>query len=391
MNPGVFAAVRDRLDVRDLAAAEGLSREVRHFDCPACLGRLKAMSRDGAGWYCVKCEARGDAVDLMVLTRRLSKGDALRECRRLAGVADESPDRWRPTPAPRRLPAPPSLDAGEWRQRTRALRLAAHHYATLGGWLAGPVIASPESHLMFLRDDLGLSEIDTARTEQGLAIAGDYARSRLRALRSPVRTELAEIVGLAPSPRSGLAQNLASHGGAGLVDAAKRAGLLREDGSEPLAGRLVYVWTDPKGVALYLTGRAVPGFTREDAPKVLALPVFGAGADPGRGVPRPGVPFGLRHALELADRRPGRPIVIVEGEAQAFAGLASGRAVLATGGTSRTKAQDIRSALGGRPALVAFDVEDDAGKQTRTDERALRLAADLGASWVPASRREGRA
>ena len=73
----VFEELRELLDPRDVAEAEGLGRRGRDFDCPKCAGRGKARSDDGRGWYCVKCEERGDAVDVIKLRRGVGAGQAL--------------------------------------------------------------------------------------------------------------------------------------------------------------------------------------------------------------------------------------------------------------------------------------------------------------------------
>lgn len=390
MTRDTFAELRQRLDVRDLAEAEGLSRRGRHIDCPACGRKLKAMSRDGAGWFCVGCEAKGDAVDLLSLTRGVAAVEARRYAEQLAGI-DRRPGAAPSPPPPRRLPPPPppSLSPDDAEQRRRAVRLAADHYRTWLGVRLDEDLATPAVHARHLRW-LGLSELECRRALHGAQAVRAYAERRLVALRSGASSPVADLIGACPARRSGLVERLRELGGPDLEQTAQRAGLLRADGTELLAGRLVYVWTDARGVAVYLTGRAVPDLTHADAPKVLALPVHGAGDRPETGVPRPGVPFGIAHALALAG-----PVVIVEGEAQAVAALGVGVAAVATGGVSRTPATDLARHLAGRELVVRFDLEADATKQARTDARAVELARTLGAKWIPpavrAEMREGLA
>jgi len=382
--PDLFGELRRRLDVRDLAAAEGLSRRGRHLDCPACAKRLKAMSRDGEGWFCVACDARGDAVDLIAAVRRLDHATATRAACALAGVDLDDARRDRPAPPPRPpAPSAPPPTAEDLAARLRAVRVAADHY-----------------RVMAAADDLDDGRDEWAAREHVAGVCGRRDAAALLERAATARNYLAgrlggwptgqasAVLGAAPSRRSGLRELLEDLDGDEGVRAAIRAGILRDDGDELLAGRVVYVWTDAAGVPVYLTGRAVPGLADDRAPKVLALPVAGAGADPARGVPRPGVPFGLH----LARATPGR-LLIVEGETAALAALCRGRAAVATGGVSRTRADDVRRALGERvrEAVVFFDVETDGARQQATDARAANLAADLGCGWIPSSTRRAAA
>lgn len=381
MRRGIFAEVGERLDVRDVAEAAGLTRRRSDFDCPACSGRLKARSTDGLGWYCVKCESKGDAVDLLALTGGGDGAAALRAACELAGIdpddrGSDRPPPLRPPPSP-----PPSLADDEREQRMRALRAAALHYGYLSGWSGHEDAPRAGEHLHYLADLAGFDR----RQIPGVLAATDAARAYLsRRLRCVPADPLAGIVAACPTRRTGLGEYLRHLGGPELAEAGSRAGLLYADGSEPLAGRLVYVWTDAAGRTLTLTGRSIDGLAPDGAPKVRALPVHGAGADLAAGVPRPGVPFGLHLALAF----PG-PLLIVEGETAALAALRDACAAVATGGTSRTPAQDLARALGERvaDAVVVFDCERDPAKQPATDARAEALARALGCAWVPSSRR----
>lgn len=414
-----FGELRDRLDVRDLAEGEGLGRRGRNFDCPACTGRLKAMSRDGRGWFCVKCEAKGDAVDLLAAVRRLDLSEARRVGLRLAGLEGAAASAGAPLPpAPPRRPEPPApiLTRDDGEERARALALAAQHYLITGGWFFGlraglpPVtedspagacdprdVPGPDAHVAFLVDLCGFPPSLAHRLEVDAAKASAYATQRLRRLADDpglgFRARVEGLIGACPSARTGLAEYLRHFGGAALVEASKRAGLLHADGSETLAGRLVYVWTDARGRAVYLTGRTVPALVEAgavacDAKKAHALPIFGSGERPERGVwlPHPRPPFALHRALAMAAARPGAPIAVVEGELDALALILAGVPAVATGGTSRTPAADLAALLARRRVVVAFDFgAETPEKQAETDDKAGRLAADLARHGVDAS------
>lgn len=385
MRRGIFAELRERLDVRDVAELSGLPRRRLDFDCPSCSRLLRARSTDGRGWFCVGCDAKGDAVDLLALVGGGDGAAALRAACQLAGIDPDDRGNDRPPPPPRPPPSPPSpppsLAADERTQRMRALRAAALHYGYLSGWWGHEDTPRPGEHLQYLADLAGFDR----RRIPGILGATDAARAYLsRRLQCVPADPLAGIVAACPTRRTGLREYLRHLGGPELAEAGTRAGLLYADGSEPLGGRLVYVWTDAQGSVVGLTGRAVPGLVRDEAPKVLALPVHGTGADPKRGIPRAGVPFGLHLALRL----PG-PILIVEGETAALAALRDGEPAVATGGTSRTRPEDLAAALGDRvaDARVLFDCESDPNKQSATDDRAEGLASALGCLWVPSHRR----
>lgn len=380
MTRDTFAEIRARLDVRDLAKREGLDgrddKQGRlHFTCPICGRTHKAMSADGAGWHCVACGQKGDAVDLLAAVRGLDAGEALRVAKGLAGILDDDRARWTPPP-PRRQPPPlVVLSPDDAAARTRALRLAALHYGYLGGWHRDDDTPSPGEHLAHLQDFAGLPDLEAARTKRDATAVRAYGGRRLAALDGRTDAQLAALVGAAPCARSGLREFLAHHGAD--VDAAVRAGLLRADGSEVLAGRLVYVWTDARGGPVYLTGRAIAD---DQQLKVYALPVHGAGADPTVGVPRPGVPFALAAALAVAEEHPDLPILVAEGELDALALLSLGWPAVATGGTSRTPAATLAACLAGHPVRVVFDFgEADPAKQAQTDARAEDTARELRA------------
>jgi hypothetical protein len=382
MRRGIFAELRERLDVRDVAEGAGLTRRRLDFDCPACSRKLRVRSNDGRGWHCVGCKSRGDAVDLLALMGGGDRAAALRAACRLAGIDLDDRSNDRPPPPPRPAPSPPPpLADDEREQRLRALRAAALHYGYLSGWWGQKDTPRPGEHLRYLADLAGFDR----RQIPGILAASDAAQAYLsRRLQCVPADPLAGIVAACPTRRTGLAEYLRHLGGPELAEAGTRTGLLYADCSEALGGRLVYVWTDAAGRALTLTGRRIDGLAPDSAPKVRALPVHGAGADLAAGVPRPGVPFGLHLALAI----PG-PLLIVEGETAALAALRDGCAAVATGGTSRTPAHDLARALGERvtDAVVVFDCERDPAKQPTTDARAEDLARALGCSWVPSSRR----
>jgi hypothetical protein len=322
-------------------------------------------------------------VDIVAAVRGLDRGAALEATCELAGLdrRESGLGASAPPPRPRQAPTVPLLTEAELHERLCVLRLAALHYRVLSRWCRDDDGSERRSRLDHLVDMAGL---DPGKV-QGIIVDSDTAGAYLEGRIGVTPTDpLAELVGVCPGRRSGLREHLFDKGGRALVDVGQRAGLLRADGSESLAGRVVYIWTNARGGVVGLTGRAVPGLVRDEAPKVLALPVHGTGSDPERGIPRAGVPFGLHLALRL----PG-PILIVEGETAALAALRDGDPAVATGGTSRTRPEDLSAALGDRvaDAMVVFDCESDPDKQRATDDRAEGLASALGCLWVPSHRR----
>jgi hypothetical protein len=376
-SPTIFDDLRAALDPPDVAEGEGLGRKGRDFDCPHCARPGKARSRDGRGWFCIKCKVPGDSVDIIAAVRGIDRGAALRVACELAGLdrRGSGVDTVAPR-APRLLPTVSELAGAELDARLRVIRLAALHYRLLSGWCADDDgdIRSRLDHLVYM------VKFD-AHLIPGIIAAAGIAQAYLvgRVGVTPA-DPLAELVGVCPSRRTGLREHLLDMGGEPLADVGRRAGLLRADGSDSLAGRVVFIWTDAAGGVVGLTGRAVPDLAWPGAPKVLALPVHGTGADPETGIPRCGVPFGLHLALRL----PGS-ILIVEGETAALAALRDGVPAVATGGISRTRAEHLAAALGERlaDATVVFDCESDPDKQLATDARAEAFAAELGCRWLP--------
>jgi len=415
-----FEALRDGLDLAVIAEGEGLKvwRRSRGLAmmCPAC-GRgdrsgSGALSRDGVRWSCVRCEAKGDAIDIIRLCRRIDAAEAVRIARELAGLGAPSPSTGWSVPSvrsassgPRILPSVPALDAVDVAERMRAVRLAALHYQYLAGLADGEDWPSPEEHVDFLAE-LGAFDARRVRIGDGrrrvpdlevsIGAALAYLAERAWAALHDSRPLVAELVGICPAQDSGLRGWLRHHGGDALVEAGERAGLFLADGGEHFAGRLIYLWTDDIGRVVYLTGRAVPalvevcGIQRNDKGEVIkgmALP--SPDNNPRRiGVQPPDYPFGAAVARRLVAE--GDAIELVEGELDAIHGLRAGPTV-ATGGTGRMGSERgaarLRAWLESLPSvtpIVSFDREADGGKQAEVDRRAMALARAVGGRVVPA-------
>lgn len=383
-----FGFIRERLSLHAVADGEGLkprpwARGGLVFDCPACRRGARdatgARSRDAVTWGCVRCEAKGDVVDLLALSRGLSAGDALKEALRLAGDVEADEPAPRPAKSPERAPSPeklpPSaLSGDDLAERLRAVRFAALHYsrfAELGPEGEPPderderwEIVSPAEQADFC----GI-RLDVEALEAGQA----YLRERLGKALPEIRPVAYELIGLCPGPFTGLARFLEIHGGRGLVEAAKRADLIGADGRERFAGGLVYFWHDLGGSVAYLTGRTRTAKLCPRAPH---------NNEDGRGLPLPEVPFGAY----LTDRGAwdDPTIWIVEGELDAVGALLGGPTV-ATGGAGRMGGargvEALRRWLAGRPAIVRFDAEPDPEKAAKIDERARKLAEALDCRW----------
>ncbi len=453
----IHAAVRAALPVAVAAEHLGLNPRAHgghvDLDCAVCGKRTSdgkpAARVFGDRWKCVRCDAKGDVFDLIGIVEGFDSGGALRRACELAGI---NPADYRdPIPAWKLSERVAALRAADERRREsvrpalkcsaealvedvlaarlRALNLAAWHYMTLAPWHLrdhgdpdrdGPTgndRPTAREHLEYLADMVAphkvprLYPVDFPRGAVGVvleraAVAAAYVRRRLGlGPDADVPEVVRELVGVCPAQVSGLEALLHIHGGAELVQAGVDAGILRRwDGRliEALAGRIIYVWADARGRAVYLTGRAVeavgddgrkrPLWLREDAPKALGLPVF----DPERrgdrlGVPRVEAPFGIYHARALAALTQDRSVFVVEGEMDALAALAAGFPAVATGGTGRMDTERgrplLRAALEGLNPIVSFDADPDPEKRQKADAHSRRLAHAIGETrgrWLPA-------
>lgn len=347
-------AVVDRLSLR---------RRGSYFACPACDdGKTKAKIHPNGRFFCNKCKASGDGADLLALSEGIAPGEAFR--RMEATQVGPVPVRWRTSP-------PSGRPARNRSQQATAnvLRWVAEHYLSLGA--PGPAY---RDHLDTLASDAQLPRSMLDSVERGSRAAWNYLGGRGlddALLESPVTERL---VGVAPAWDSGLARYLERCGGLDAVDEAEACGLLKPGKRgryEFLHHRVVYVWRDALGRVVYLTGRRIEPTSASESPRVLALPVSHGPNE--RGVPRPVVPFGLAGARRLATATRSA-VTVVEGEFDALAAQLAGRPAVATGGTGRCRAEDLAAALAGLDAVVAFD-RDGA---SRTDERAIELAANIG-------------
>ncbi len=449
----VHAAVRAALSVEVAAECLGLSPRARgghvDFACPACGKRTSdnkpAARVFGERWKCVRCEAKGDVIDLV---RLVEGGDNAGALRRACEMARINPADYRdPIPGWKLAERVTALrDADERRReavrpalacsaerladdalaaRLRALNLAAWHYLTLAPWHlrdegdayrdgpTGDDRPSAREHLEYIAEMVAPHKVPRLYPVDFLRGAVDDVLARAEVAAAYVRRRLGlgpddevpevvrELVGVCPAQVTGLEALLYIHGGPALVQAGVDAGILRHwDGRlvEAFAGRIIYIWTDARGRAVYLTGRAVEvigddgekrlAFLSERAPKALGLPVF----DPERrcdrlGVPRVEAPFGIHHALRAAAQ--ATHTVIVEGELDALAELMTGPAV-ATGGSGRMggarSLPALRAAIADLNPIVQFDCDDDPEKRKNTDQRAHDLALAIGCRWLPARR-----
>lgn len=375
-----FAELRSRLSLQAVADGEGLkprawARGGLVFDCPSCRRGARdgsgARSRDALTWGCVRCEAKGDVVDVLALSRGISPSEARRDALRLIG--EDEPDA-RPLKTPKRhpgpeKPSPSALSGDDLAERLRAVRFAALHYnrfAELGSADdLETVSASEQADFCGVRLDA-----------EALAAAQGYLRERLGKALPAIRPVAHELIGVCPGPNTGLARFLEIHGGrrGELVEAARRADLIGPDGRERFASGLVYFWHDLAGSVAYLTGRTRTTKLCPRAPH---------NNEDGRGLPLPEVPFGGY----LADRGEWEDptIWLVEGELDAVMGLGVGPTV-ATGGAGRMGGargvEALRRWLRGRPAVVRFDAEPDPEKAAKIDERARKLAEALDCQWL---------
>lgn len=414
-----FSGLRAGLSLRATAEGEGLRVKAWgggggiRFGCPGCgkggVDGSGARARDGVTWRCVRCGEGGDVVDVLRLSRGLDASGAFREACGLAGLrrgdrvtdAGEKPPAWRRgakvVEVGRNEEAPPPVGAEDLAERHRAVRATALHYLNLADLVTeddDEDRATARCHCDFLaereREGFGATARiapDGYRVLAGLeadrGAARAYLMQRLGAAWPQVRPAAAELVGLCPRDDTGLATWLRVLGGVALVEAAKRADLIRPDGRETFAGALVYIWTDARGSPVYLTGRAVPGLAR-GGPRAKC-PKAPHNNDGAYGLPLPELPFGA----SLADKRDaaGGPVRIVEGELDAVHGLMDGPTV-ATGGSGRMGgvkgAKAIERWLRGRDAVVVFDVEADPVKGAEVDRRAEGLARAVGCRWSPA-------
>jgi hypothetical protein len=394
-----FDEIRACLELEKVAEDEGLSPKRRResgaltFACPACHQSLSsdrhgaAMSNDKQRWKCIRCDEKGDVIDLLRLTRGLDASGAIRLASDLAGLDADSGrakpgDVWKPKQRPSpSVPAFDPLSSDDEAERMRAIRLAWLHLQNLTGLADGEDIPSSAEHLRFIVELGGLERMLAARSDERRQVALAYLRQRMGLVWNDAKPFLGKLVAVAPASDSGLRGYLQIMGGTALVEAGEHAGLFRKDGSETFAGCLVYAWTDERGVVTYLTGRQVPGL-RDWERKGEALPVFNPERRGDRiGVRSPSVPFGAH----LSNKRTGS-VAIVEGELDAVHELVVGPAI-ATGGTGRMGnaggVAALKHFLAGRDAVVSFDSEPDPTKQTKTDERAERLATMLGVRWMP--------
>lgn len=377
-----WAEVKARLDVLTSAAQLSLNPKGNKFDCPACGGKHKAMSKDGMGWYCVKCEEKGDSIDLFRICLSISPRAALKQAAYSIGVDVDAPaaDGDRPPLPDRVKPEPWSLHHIDVAERFAALTVATAHYERLR--IDGEDYARE------------VGGVDRERDE-ALAACLEYAHIR-RAL--PAK-KLPVPVGVCPWWKTGLKGVLQAEGGDEMVTAAFRAGVLvpkkDDDHYELFRGRLIFPWIEPTtGQTVYIKGRAVPEIgDLTHTKKVLHLGLRTNPNDPDTQphVPKPSVPFGATWADELYS---GRPIIIQEAEIDALSAMMAKIPSVAIGGTAGLGGAAVAEYIDRRPALVLWDNDwAKAMRQSRDGKpkhvwatqvaikTARRLAMDLDCEW----------
>ena len=390
----VIPEIKSRLDVVEVAETVGLEPRGKHFNCPACQGVRKAMSKDGLGWHCVKCEEAGDVLTLIKLAEGLDDKQMIQRGAELAGVeallvargrgsVHLPPVRERPEPVRFRIPETIVAD------RYRTLTTCVDHY--------DQIRRDGQKYL----DKLGFTGRAYELTLKHLPAARAYFKER----GFPVPSSLPIKVGLAPSWDSGLAHRLYAEGGESMVRLGVDVGMLadrRGPGGglyERMRGRVILPWCLLDGTVVYLKGRAIPALADEmklngsDGSIFRLLGLRTKDDDPESlpQVPTPPVPFGLPWAAELADRQENRqPVLIMEGELDVLSALISG--VPALGGTRN--ADTIRAALGDqREPLVLYDNDGHKAERERQEGKerttldivsgsARKLAKALRGRWT---------
>ena len=379
----VWAEVKSRLNVMTAASQLNLKPKGKKFDCPACGGDGKAMSNDGIGWYCVKCEEKGDGIDLFRICLSISSKDALKQAAFSIGIDVDAGNTQHHQPRPTPVKPEPwklhPIDVGE---RFAALTVAAAHYERLR-----------LEHHDYLHSLVG---VNTERDE-ALSACLEYLHVR----RAMPDQKLPVPVGICPWWKTGLIEVLDAAGGDDMVQAGYRAGLITpkkgdgDDHFEYFRGRAIFPWTDPEsGQVVYIKGRAVPEIA--DKTHTKKIPHLGLRTNPNDPrkqphVPRPLHPFGATWANELFT---GQPVIIQEAEIDAISAMMARVPAVAIGGTAGVGGEAVGAWLAGRPAVVIWDndwqkamAQARAGRPKKTwatevaIRTARRLAIDLDCDW----------
>jgi hypothetical protein len=342
----LFADLRRRLDCRDIASEGGLRVGHRKFQCPsqACPShkhkRLTVLCDDGQTFTCQACpDVRGDVVDLIQLIWGLTKKEAMADAMCRAGLDSPGPP---PPPPKRKEPERYVFGETDLSERLDALTIAEDHYDRLR--------RQGDRYLSELSATMTRS--DQAETLKWLRVARAYLnddRGIAPMMELPIR------VGLAPTWRNGLRERLDQEGGAAMVDAGFRCGLLKESKAgwfERFKGRVFLPWHWTDGRACNAKGRAIPALTKpaglwvDEGTGNLRQPMDFLGTNDSDvnhppEMPKPPLPFGWTAAMGIGQTRTGGrtealPIIIQEGELDALSAMIAGMPSIATGGTAGT-------------------------------------------------------
>jgi hypothetical protein len=388
-----YAEVKARLSVSAVVALLGIPFKGKDFRCPKCQGDNKARSNDDRGWCCVKCDGKGDGIDLFQMVKLVSPEQALAMAAVAVGYEVDGGNN--PAVPMSRFPAPAILleiPKEVLLERHRALTVAMQHYDSLR--------RSPEEYLTWLG----------FRYDYAVINAVDLGRRYLvsRGI-NPDKTYSTKI-GIAPSWASGLIERLEKEGGSTLVEHGIGAGLLvkrKSDGGlfEWMRGRVLFPWCNPgiMGETVYIKGRKIHDLEipcrTADAPNYMGLRTSGSdGRMPH--VTKPVVPYGEPWFGENLAKGVDGPVLVLESEIDAFsANLCGIPAIAIGGGGGGVSTDDLKRFLSGkfldetgRRVLVMFDndwrkmgPELREGKPLTIDivtAAARGLAKDIKALWT---------
>jgi hypothetical protein len=380
----IYEDLRARLHPLDVAGQLGLRVKSNYFECPhdgcnVVKGKVvpKAQAFDDGHWRCCKCEAKGDAVELLQIREGLDKGEATERAKYLAGLDDD-----RPPPPPPSRPDPPKVPQAFLDRAIEVYTIATDHYDRLR--------REGDSYLARFGNDLSPAD----RSTTGKARASGLAYLNGRGIAPLVKHRVP--IGLAPSLRTGLLIRLREWSDP--LDVAVTHGLAYKAKSrsheEAYRGRVWLPWQDDKGNTLSVKGRAIPDLAahnnlrRNKEDGSIAMPmksprttIYG---DKFPQAVKPTHPFGWAPAIELLRSGAPEPLLIVEGEIDALSAMLTGYPAVATGGSSGVGTTVLAGLLDKQPfrTLVLFDRDDDDETRARVEEDAQKLAAKTRSRWV---------
>jgi hypothetical protein len=310
-----FDDIRMRLDPLSVAEGLGLRARSGYFVCPEAScpshkhSRVTCKTYNDGFWKCHACDMKGDSVELIHIVNNVTKAEAFKAAKEMAGVSDS---------APKERAIMTRVD-----DRYRALTLATAHYESIR--IRGA------DYL----DELGLGGDDFNRCVKNLKVCRDYLKGRGIA---PI-AQLPVPTGLVPHFRTGLDLALGD-----LNDMAMAVGLVNDKGSERYGGMVYLPWVDESGRTVAAKGRAIPAFNRK-----IPMTFQSTGDSETNHVPKPPVPYGW-NASHDADK-----ILVVEGEIDALTAIIAGYPAVAMGGTSGDGFEAVKSKVKRDRGVVLFD------------------------------------